>query len=155
MWKRKRVAICVALFAAIALGIYSIYELYVPELRSVEYHKRQLLKEPGPIYSFVTDHLPSAIAMAISEKQRESTRVHWQALVTLGYLEQRVFVFSNCPANADSRRFFRQGQAYLTNVSAGLVAIVDIETNYIRIIAPRDEMHNVEAAIRKFDVPEK
>jgi hypothetical protein len=143
--------------AVVGVGGYLFYDFREPQLRTVEYHRQALLKEPGPIYKYVAERVPSAIGQALLEKPIRRARFHWDALVKLGYLEERIFVLSNrSPYAVDESRLLRLELLRTPpNHDDRLTSFTDIGTNTITIVAPRDQIPLWEKLIREADVPEK
>jgi hypothetical protein len=72
----------------------------------------------------------------------------------LGYFEEREFTLSNRPPEAVLYPH-RELQRYLTNVDYRLTLILSAGSNTVLIRAPRDEMGEVEKAVRRFDASEE
>jgi hypothetical protein len=80
--------------------------------------------------------------------------IHHNALLKLGYLEERVFLLSNRePAVVSEALLFSFGRVF-TNETEPIDAIAESGTNSITIIAPRENMVAWEKLIREADVPE-
>ena len=154
---RKRVVIGVA--AVIAFGTV-IYVLSRPRLRTVAYHKdqyREALRVTGTDH-FVFTYCPQWVRTAWDDRRTKRLNHHQNALIKLGYLEERVFTISNglAPEALDLDRFrarVLQLSQQFTNISRDLNQILDVTTNSITIFGPHEQMGEWEELIRAADMP--
>ena len=146
--------IVVALIAALVIA--GVLHLLVsgPRSGSMQYHKEQYLKGNTGVDKWIQNNAPGVVTAFWFSRKVEHASFHYDALIKLGYFEEREFVLSNRSPKAvlyPQRELHR----HLTNVSASLVYIVPGGSNSLTIRAPRDEMGEVEKAVRQFDVPER
>ena len=142
--------------ALVASGV-TAYLLSQPRVRSIQYHKEQYLKGPSLAEKWMEDHLPGDARFWFWQRRNTREDFHYRALVQLGYLEERVFSLSNHLAPEwDDLDGFR-ARVYrltdqLTNMTSELNQILDVATNSITVVGPREQMVEWAEAIREADL---
>jgi hypothetical protein len=138
------------------LGIATALRLFFSEPRngSVQYHKEQYLIGSGAMDKWIQNNAPGIVTAFWMNRRVERSQFHYDALMKSGYFEEREFTLSNRSPKAvlyPQRELHR----YLTNVNYRLTIILSAGSNTVTIRAPREDMDELEKAVRKFDVPEK
>ena len=142
--------------AAFALVGIVACVLSQPKDGSVEYHKKQYLKENRvQLLDKVFGCGPHSLQNRWREYRMERVFHHRERLKKLGYFEERVFVFSNRSPYAVRAPFYTQLQPCFAGATASFCDVVDYGTNSVTMEGPRHELDAIENSVRKFDVPEK
>jgi hypothetical protein len=155
---RKRIAI--GLLGAVVIGMVAFF-LSQPTKGSVEWHKREYLDAWKRLNEqTLTDkvkHFLNRIAGRKVTRQvwpredHERVQSHRAALLTLGYLDQQAFDFTNCSRaqvlSSPAFAFAHRGS------QREFVMVTIQDTNTLHIIALREDMPLFVEAIRKVDKP--
>jgi hypothetical protein len=155
---RKRIAI--AVLAIVGVGILA-HALTEPKEGSIEWHKREYFKARGQNGSMIRNFLRvvwSKINPRAAEPPQENIDrmdSHYEALMKLGYLEEKAFLVSNRTSLAVADTLFFTHTNVFADKDVAFSRIDIGGTNIISIISPRDEMYKWERLIREADVPEE
>jgi hypothetical protein len=145
----------------IAMGAYFISQ---PKQETVEWHKREHLRAwkrfherdwRGRLADWAGDSAPDFVY--VSKKESDSLRaelgVHREALLRLGYLSERVVVFSNrVPSRSEMTQWLRpfgEDERFVDCV----VWLKSPKTTVL-LSAPRENIDSLQDWLRKLDVPE-
>jgi hypothetical protein len=147
---RRRIVIGgVAIIAVI--GVLAFSE---PRKGSTEWHKREYLRaRAGRWTDDAVNFVRRALGMGIhsSELDERKRDIHRDALLKLGFLEERTFVVSNREADIVAREATR---AHPGIWEKQLWTVYLIDTNELMVVDVREEMPQWEELIHKADVPE-
>jgi len=145
---------------ALVIGV-AVYLLSGSRKGSVEYHKARFVRVVDrPSNRWVARYAPRFLANAYFQRQDGEAQFHLQALLDLGYLEERVFSLSNhlSPGSRDLDGF-RSRVYQLTDQMPSLTSdfdhIIDVATNSVTVLGRREKMSEWAKVIREVDVPKR
>lgn len=147
---RKRIAILV--IAAVAIGSVALV-LFRTQQRSIEYHKGAYLDAQNG--SGVLDRIQRVISgvtgwsLFKSQIPAEKIRAHENALIELGYLEERECYVSNRSAQSVVLPAYRAGRATL---NSDFVRVGTRGTNIVTVVAPTHDAAKWEQLVYEADV---
>ena len=145
----------IAGLAAFALVGIVACVLSQPKDGSVEYHKKEYLKESrAKLLDKVLSYAPIRVQRGWGEYRMGRVFHHRERLKKLGYFEERVFVLSNRSPYAVRAPFYTQLQPCFASVTTPFCDVIDYGTNSVTIEGPRHELDAIGNSVRKFDVPE-
>jgi hypothetical protein len=145
---RKRIFFGMAVLAGAGAGAYLVREFREPQLRTVEYHKREYLKDVGRADRSIVQFVSSCVAEHLTQEHATRAKFHRDALLKLGYFEQRAIVLSNCSVWEAAEAL----QSRLTNVNLSLTDFRAVGADIINVVGPREEAAVWEKVIREVDV---
>ena len=155
---RKWIFIVLAVLAVLGAGTHFIGK---PRRGTIDYHKKQYVKaqDAGRLERWVMSHTPDSVGRALIAARMKRQEFHRDALVELGYLEERRCFVTNRAAGYVASRIIEVGYSSFiagTNADvADFVAVSEVKTNSFALVAPRTQMRMWEKWIRQHDVPEK
>ena len=144
---RVSVSLCVAVLAVTAAALTG------PPKGSVEWHKREYFKaRKGSKVVLLLEAVRSGFTAnpAGQPTDLERINVHLEALVKLGYLEERAFFVSNRPpADVVGTLLLT---ASIPNELSHFGGVSNIGTNSITVIGRRENLPKWEKVIRQADI---
>lgn len=146
---RKRLFI--GAIAAVVIGV-AAYVLSQQKEGTAEYHEKQYrkIRQVSAVDRLVFTRGPQWLRQAWINRRQRRLFYHHDALLRLGYFEQRVFSISNQPPLKIVRAVYSQAGFTVEDFSR----VTGTHTNSITVLASSDEMAKWEELIPKADVPE-
>ena len=150
---RKRIAILI--IAAVAIGWVAVI-LFKTQERSIEYHKRAYLDAQNG--SGALNRIQRAASRVTgwslfkAQIPAEKIQSHENALIELGYLEERECYVSNRSPHAVVMPAYRAGRGTL---NTDFVRLGTRGTNIVTVVAPANDAPKWEQLIYETDVSSK
>jgi hypothetical protein len=150
---RKRIAILI--IAAVAIGSVAVL-LFKTQERSIDYHKRAYLNAQNG--SGAVNRIRRAVSRATGwslfkgQIPAEKIRSHENALIELGYLEERECYVSNRSPHAIVMPAYRAGRG---NLNADFVRLGTRGTNIVTVVAPASDAPEWEQLVYEADASSK
>ena len=153
---RKRIVIALIAVVAIGLGAYVTFLLSGPKRGSVEYHKREFLRARhwGMADEGMYRYGPGEWMSARLDKKNNRLARHQNALINLGYLEERTVVVRNPFRDVLANMLKHLSTNSIEGVDEDFCNLQTKGTNVFRIVVVKGDASTWERLIREADVPE-
>ncbi|MCI0745411.1 MAG: hypothetical protein L0Y58_08410 [Verrucomicrobia subdivision 3 bacterium] len=152
---RKRIVIAVIAVVAIGIAALLVSELPGPKRGTVEWHKKEF--ENGRRLTWIgtiVRRCPARLRHSYVESRYKRWLFHRQALIDVGYFEEKAFIVSNRPPHEVANALWLTRHEWSTNSLVGIPSIRVDRSNSVMIVALPNQMRRLEELVRQADVAE-